>query len=57
MKIEFDDKSFVEIKMSDIPGKILIMIQAKDYSNPLKKITNAVDLSMDEFKKLIGDIK
>jgi nitrate reductase NapAB chaperone NapD len=52
MKIQFDDKSFIEAKKTD-DGKILIIIQAKDHENPLKKITNAVELSSEEFKSLI----
>lgn len=56
MKIEFEDKSHVECKRSDHPGKILIIIQAKDYSNPLKKIINTVELTEEEFKRLISDI-
>lgn len=55
MKIQFDDKSFIEAKKTD-DGKILIIIQAKDHENPLKKITNAVELSAEEFKELVSDI-
>lgn len=56
MKIQFDDKSYIECKKSDSPGKIVIIIQAKDYDNPLKKITNAVELTVEEFKNLISDV-
>lgn len=56
MKQVFDDKSFVEVAKSDSPGKIVITISAKDRSDPLKKITNAVEITIDEFKKLISDI-
>jgi len=56
MKIKFEDNSYVEIK-KDISGDdILIIIQAKDQMNDRKKITNAVKLSIEEFKKLISDI-
>jgi hypothetical protein len=56
MKISFDDKSYVEVRKSDNPGKmIIIIISAKDHDNPLKKITNAVELTQEEFKKLISD--
>jgi len=57
MKIEFNDKSYVECKMSNNPGKIVIVISAKDYENPLKKITNAVEIEESQFKQLISDIK
>lgn len=56
MKIEFEDKSYIEFKKSDNPGKILIIISAKDHNNNLKKITNAVEITNDEFKKLISDL-
>lgn len=57
MKIEFDDKSYVECHKSDHPGKVVISISAKDYENPLKKITNAVELTAEEFKQLISDVQ
>jgi tRNA threonylcarbamoyladenosine modification (KEOPS) complex Pcc1 subunit len=56
MKIQFDDKSFIHMYKSDSGDKIVIVIQAKDYNNPLKKITNAVELTEEEFKNLISDI-
>lgn len=55
MKIQFSDKSFIEAKKIG-DGKVLFVIQAKDHENPLKKITNAVELSAEEFKKLISDV-
>ena len=55
MKIQFSDKSFIEAKKTN-DGKILIVIQAKDHENPLKKITNAVELSIEEFKELLSDV-
>jgi hypothetical protein len=55
MKIEFEDKSYIECRKSDSPGKIIIAISAKDHENPLKKTTNAVELTIDEFKRLISD--
>lgn len=57
MKIIFDDKSFVECKKSDNPGKIVLTISAKDHTDPLKKITNAVELTSEEFKKLISEVQ
>ena len=57
MKIQFDDKSYIECRKSDNPGKILLIISAKDGGNSLKKITNAVELTGEEFKQLISDIQ
>jgi hypothetical protein len=56
MKISFEDKSYVEFKKSEYPGKITIIISAKSHDNPLKKTTNAVELTMEQFKNLISDI-
>lgn len=57
MKITFDDKSYIEVRKSDNPDKIIIIISAKDHDNPLKKITNAVEITITEFKKLISDVQ
>ena len=56
MKITFDDKSYIDCQKSNEPGKIMIIISAKDGTDPLKKIINAVELTADEFRKLISDI-
>lgn len=56
MKIEFEDKSYIECYKSDQPGKIVIAISAKDHLNAFKKITNAVELTAEEFKRLINDV-
>lgn len=56
MKITFEDKSYIECTKSANPGKIVITISAKDHTDPLKKITNAVEITTEEFKKLISDL-
>jgi nitrate reductase NapAB chaperone NapD len=56
MKISFPDKSYIECKKSDNPDKIIIIISAKDQNNSLKKITNAVEITKEEFKRLISDV-
>lgn len=56
MKIEFNDRSYIDCQKSNHPGKIIVLISAKDQDNPLKTITNAVELSRDEFNKLISDV-
>jgi hypothetical protein len=55
MKISFDDKSYIDVRKSP-ENKVTIIISAKDQTNPLKKITNAVEITMEEFKKLISDV-
>lgn len=57
MKITFDDKSYIECRKSDNPGKIIVIISAKDHDNPLKKITNAVEITIAEFKQLVSDVQ
>jgi hypothetical protein len=57
MKIIFDDKSYVDCYKSNEPGKVVMVISAKDGTDPLKKITNAVELTAEEFKKLISDVQ
>lgn len=54
MKIQFPDKSYVEVKKSS--DKFVILISAKDHNNSLKKITNIVELTEEEFKQLISDV-
>jgi hypothetical protein len=54
MKITFTDKSYIECRKEN--GKITIMISAKDHQNPLKKITNTVELTEEEFKQLISNL-
>lgn len=54
MKIDFEDKSFIEIKKSD--DKVLIIVQAKDTENPRKNITNICEITMEQFKSLCIEI-
>lgn len=55
-KLNFEDKSYLEIKKSAETGDIIIIVSAKDGTNPLKKITNAVEISEKDFRFLISDI-
>lgn len=57
MKIEFEDKSYIEVNKSIEPGKIVIMIQAKDATNSLKKISNSVEITLAQWQQLINGIK
>lgn len=57
MKIQFDDKSYINCYKSDSPGKVIFVISAKDGADPQKKITNSCEMTAEEFKKLISDIK
>ena len=56
MRIDFEDKSYIECQKSDHPGKVLVVISAKDLESPLKRIVNTVELTTEQFKSLISDI-
>lgn len=56
MKVSFEDKSFIEIKKSDKPDFVYIIISAKDFNNPLKKITNSVEISQEQLKMLLSSL-
>ena len=57
MKISFKDSSYINCQKSADGDKIVILLSAKDGTNPLKRINNACELTLDEFKQLISDIK
>lgn len=53
MKINFDDGSFVDCQRLD--DKVIIVIQAKDINNEIKNIINTVEMTVEEFRRLISD--
>lgn len=56
MKIDFEDGSSVELKKSEKSDNYFIIIKAKDYENPLRKIVNSVELTNEQLMVLIKDI-
>jgi len=56
MKITFDDKSYLDIRISNNPGNIYVIVSAKDKDNDLKRITNSVEITIEQFKKIIGEL-
>lgn len=56
MKIVFDDNSYIECKKSDKADQIIVIVSAKDMENPRKKITNACEISLNDFKKIAEEI-
>lgn len=54
MKVQFEDNSYVEIRRSETPGKIIITVAAKDKDNPRKRTINAVEISEEEYKNLVN---
>lgn len=55
MKIQFKDSSYIDCKQED--NKIIFIISSKDGNNPLKKITNIVELTKEQYIQLTSDIK
>ena len=56
MRITFEDKSYIECKKVDKPDHVLLIISAKDAENPRKKITNAVEITTADFKRLVAEV-
>ena len=56
LKIIFEDKTWIDCVKSD-KGTIFITVAAPHETDPLKKVINAAELTMEQFKKLISDIK
>jgi len=55
MRIDFKDGSHIEIRLNG-PGKVAVILGAKDQDNPLKYVTNACELTLQEFSDLINDV-
>lgn len=49
MKIDFPDKSYIEIVPSEQNHNIIITIVARDGENPLTIIANSVELTKEQF--------
>ena len=56
MKITFDDKSYIECRKADKPDHIILVISAKDAENPRKKIANACEISVEDFRKIVDEV-
>ena len=54
MRIDFDDKSFIEIRSS--PGKIVIILGAKNKNDNLKFEINACEITINQFAELVNDL-
>lgn len=54
MKIEFEDKSYLEISKSQ--DKIIISVSAIDYNNPQKTICNSVEISNSQFYEILKSL-
>lgn len=52
MKIQFEDKSYIEIMRAQT-GKIVITIVAREGKDSLSVIANSVELTPEQFSQLI----
>jgi phosphosulfolactate synthase (CoM biosynthesis protein A) len=57
MKIEFSDKSYIEINRSMEPGKVFVIISARDSKNHLTNIVNAVEITEEQLAELVASVK
>jgi len=57
MKIEFEDKSYLEIINSINPGKILITVVAKNAQDHSSLIVNSVEITKDQLNSLIDGLE
>lgn len=55
MRINFDDDSFVELKLSS-PGKVIIGLGAKDANNSLNIVVNSAEITLIQLAELINDL-
>lgn len=57
MKIQFEDKSYIDFQKSAEPGKVIITILAKDQFNDMKNIANSVEITVEELTQLFSSVK
>lgn len=56
MRITFADKSYIECYKSATPGNVMIVITANDGRDKNKRISNAAELTREEFTKLLSEV-
>jgi hypothetical protein len=57
MKIQFDDRSYIEITKSNNSDKIFISVAAKDQNNSKSLIINSVELTVEQLNQLVNSLK
>jgi hypothetical protein len=57
MLIEFDDHSYFEIRLSENPGKVYVILGGSDPNNPLKHTVSSVELTLQQLSECISDLK
>jgi len=56
MKIEFEDKGYIEIQNSKNFSKIFISIASRQKDNKLELIVNTVELDKKQFESLVSSV-
>jgi hypothetical protein len=57
MLIEFDDHSYFEMRLSENPGKVYILLGVSDPNNPLKHTVSSVEITLQQLAECISDLK
>lgn len=55
MKIDFTDSSYIELILS-APGKVSIILGAKDGINPLNTVINSAEITLKQLAELVADL-
>lgn len=56
MRITFEDKSFIEIQKSKSPGKVMVVIGARDPVDALKNVINSVEITRGQLQELVSSV-
>lgn len=56
MRIEHDDKSFIEMTLSHNPGKVFITLGARDPNNILKLNISTDEITLKQLGEMIKDL-
>ena len=56
MLIEFEDHSYVELKLSPTPGKAFLVLGGLDVDNPLKHRVSSVELTLRQLSELVAGL-
>jgi hypothetical protein len=51
-KIQFEDKSYIEITKSTSPGKIILTIAARSEKNTAAVVAHSVEITEEQLKEL-----
>ena len=57
MRIDFEDKSYIEFQKCQDSDNIMIIIMAIDHNNKLKNIINSVEISTEQLNMLLESMK